>query len=187
MSDEVQETTATGQAPDAPAVQTTEPQSERQTFDADYVRQLRQEAAEWRTKLREMEAERKRAEEARLQEEQKWKELAEKRAQELAELQPVQKRLDTMLATLQESNKRRIEQVPEQYRSMIPEYDDPAKLAAWLDANAQLLQLPNAPTLNGGAGQDKARAPKVVLTDEELEVAKKMGIPAEEYARFKRE
>ena len=158
-----------------------------QVFDADYVKQLRQEAASYRTKLKAFEEEQAKANEAQLIEQNKWKELAERRAAKLAELEPTAQAYEQMLETLRASNTKRVEAIPEQSRSLVPEYSDPSKLAAWLDTNAALLSMkPIAPNINGAAGSaQRPGAAPMVLSDEELAVAKKMGLTPEQYAESK--
>ena len=156
------------------------------TFPAEYVQQLRQEAASYRTKLREIEEANKRADEARLAQEAKWQELAEQRAREIEELRPYQERYTAMIDALKASNEKRLEQVPDGMRSLIPPIDDPATLGQWLDANWQILTgKALAPSMNGGAGAPTPRTSTVVLTDAELAMAAKMGITPEQYLAAK--
>lgn len=166
-----------GQEPDA---------ARAETFDAEYVSKLRQEAASYRTRLKELEQQQAERQNAELAEQARWKELAEKRAAEVESLKPVQERYAAMLEAMAASNQRRIESLPDQFRSLVPQYEDPAQVATWLDANAEVLTAkPTMPSLNGGAGIDKPRTTQPILSDAELEIARKMGIPAEEYAKFK--
>ena len=93
------------QDPAAPVTGNDSEESEGGTFSADYVKSLRNEAADWRRKLREAEAkldeinarEASRAEKE-LAEQSRWKELAEKRQAELEKLQTdmAQQRLEAM-------------------------------------------------------------------------------------------
>jgi hypothetical protein len=137
--------------------------------------------------LKEQEAAQAKAREAELAKKQEWEQLAQERAAQLAELEPIKAQFEAMLENLKASNEKRIESVPEDRRSLIPEYDDPSKLAAWLDANAALLSIkPQAPNINGaaGSGQRPGAAP-MVLSDDEIAVAKKMGLTPEQYAESK--
>ena len=155
-------------------------------FPADYVQQLRQEAASYRTKLREIEEANKRANDERLAAEAQWQELAEQRAREIAELRPYQERYTAMLEALKAGNEKRLEQIPDGMRSLVPPIDDPATLGQWLDANWTILTgKPLAPTMNGGAGAPAPRTSTVVLTDAELAMAVKMGITPEQYLAAK--
>lgn len=156
-------------------------------FPRDYVEALRKEAAQYRTKAKELEDAQKLADEAKLAEQQKWQELAEQRAAELKEISQYKTRYEEMLESIRASNQKRVESVPENMRSLIPDYDDPARLSSWLDANAALLSAkPLAPNLNGAAGSGtRPGAAPVILSDDELAIAKKMNLTPEQYAEAK--
>ena len=155
-------------------------------FPADYVQQLRQEAASYRTKLREIEEANKRANDERLAAEARWQELAEQRAQEVETLRPYREKYAAMLEALKAGNEKRLEQIPDGMRPLVPPIDDPATLGQWLDANWTILTgKPLAPTMNGGAGAPAPRTSTVVLTDAELAMAVKMGITPEQYLAAK--
>lgn len=169
-----------------PAANGGEPQApEPKMFDEAYVKELRNEAASYRVKAKELEQKQKEAEDARLAEQNEWKTLAEQRAAEVEALKPYQQRYSDMVESVAESNTRRIASIPENMRQLVPDYDDPLKVATWLDANSQLLAKPIAPSLNGSAG-NIVRPGEPVLSAEELEFARKMNITAEEYQKNKR-
>lgn len=65
----------------------TEPQGGK-VFDEAYVKQLREEAAKWRTKVRELEQKQEELTRKQLEEQQKYKELYEQTIQELEQLKP---------------------------------------------------------------------------------------------------
>lgn len=92
---EVQETPLTPPGADAKEAERPgeEAKPDEHLFDEGYVKQLRQEAAKWRVKVRELETAltnlqdaRTQQEESELAEQAKWKELAEKREREVADL-----------------------------------------------------------------------------------------------------
>lgn len=94
--------------------------------------------------------------------------MAEKRS---GELEAAQSELETLRAdaeqyrtTLQQTIAARLETVPEQLRSLVPEYDDPAKVLAWLDANADKLVQPTAPPLDPGPRGDGQGKPSIKLS-----------------------
>jgi ATPase subunit of ABC transporter with duplicated ATPase domains len=148
------------------------------------VQQLRQEAASYRTKLREYEQQQaemttaqKAAKEKELAEQQKWQTLAEQRAQELEALTPYKQRYEAMIENVAATNAKRIEAVPETMRTLIPEYEDPLKLAGWLDANADKLTKPTAPNLDSGAGkQNRNGATPSVTLQQAQELAAVYGV-----------
>ena len=59
-----------------------------QMFPLDYVQQLRQEAASYRTKYKEFEEQQAKQREKELADQNEWKKLADERAAKLAELEP---------------------------------------------------------------------------------------------------
>ena len=182
MSDDVQagQAPATGEGQEPATTQT----EQQDTFTRDYVEKLRAEAAENRVKLKEFQEAQAKAEEERLAKKQEWQELAEKRAQEIEALRPYQEKYAAVLESMRARNKERIEAIPEEMRSLVPEYDDPAKLAQWLDANWERLNAkPLVPSLNGGAGANNTRGKQVTLSDDQLAVAKKMGLKPEDYMK----
>ena len=77
----------------------------------------------------------------------------------------LQERLDAITAQAQAANERRIAAIPDHMRSLVPEYDDALKLAAWLDANAAVFSRPTPPPLDGRAGGNGTTA---TVTDEEV-------------------
>jgi hypothetical protein len=65
---------------------------------------------------------------------------------------------ETLRATLEQ----RIREVPESLRTLIPDYDDPTQIMAWLNKNAAHLSARRAPDLDAGArseGGANAHAP----------------------------
>lgn len=146
-----------------------------------YIAQLRQEAAERRVALKKLEEEAAKREQARLAEEGRWKELAEKREQELQKLTTYQQRAEALEAMLRESNERRMKRLPEDMQAVVPVEYPPEKLAAWLDANLEKLLKPVAPNLDGGAAMGSSGAPK--LSEEQIAMARRLGLTPEEYAK----
>lgn len=110
----------------------------------EYIRELRGEAASNRKARQE-------AEQRALEEQGKWKELAETRAQQLAELEPYKAQAEAYDKMIRDGNARRIERVPETERGLIPTDYSPEKLAAWLDNNWDRLTRKPAPALDAGA------------------------------------
>jgi len=125
----------------------------------------RKEAASYRTKLRQTEKAVTDAEAKRLAEQGEYKALYESVKAKADAADALQERLDAITAQAQAANERRIAAIPEHMRSLVPEYDDALKLAAWLDANAAVFSRPIAPPLDGRAGGNGAAA---TVTDEEV-------------------
>ena len=163
-------------APDTASV------DELPSWAQDMIRSLRSEAAERRVALKKYEEDSRKREQERLAEQGKWRELAESRASELSDLQPYKDRADTLETMIRESNKSRIETIPEDMRALVPTDYAPEKLAGWLDANMSRLTKPIAPKLDGGASGSGST---ISLTDEEKQVARASGMSLEDYAKYK--
>jgi multidrug efflux pump subunit AcrA (membrane-fusion protein) len=112
----------------------------------------RKEAASYRTKLRQTEKQATDAEAKRLAEQGEYRTLYESVKAKADAADALQERLDAITAQAQAANERRIAAIPDTMRSLVPEYDDPLKLAAWLDANAAVFSRPTPPPLDGRAG-----------------------------------
>lgn len=115
------------------------------------------------------------AEAKRLAEQGEYKTLYETAAEKAARADALQERLDMLTAQAQAANEKRIAAIPEYMRGLVPDYDDPLKLKAWLDDNSAVFAKPFAPPLDaraGGSGNGSA-----VVTDEEVrDFAVRMGI-----------
>jgi phage I-like protein len=127
------------------------------------------------------------AQQKQLEEQGNFKALAEQHAAEVARLKPVEERAAALEAIIRESNETRIKSVPDQMRNLIPTDYPPEKLQKWLNANEAQLVKPPAPNYDAGAGAGgsggSGAAPK--LTAEEKEIAAKMGMKEEDYAKAK--
>ena len=124
-----------------------------------YVKQLRDEAKSYRlkaeaaaAKLGEYESKQREAEAKRLQEEGQFKTLYEQKRGEAEQLAQQAKRAEPYVEAFREQVKKRIEAIPEAYRPLVPDFDDPLKTADWLDKNAAMLGARPFPNLNPGAG-----------------------------------
>ena len=136
----------------------------------------RKEAAKYRTELRQTQRAKTEAETAAMAEQGKYKELYQSVKAKADAADALQERLDALMTQAQAANERRINAIPEQMRSLVPEYDDPLKLAAWLDANAAVFSRPAPPPLDGRAGGNGT--PAVVTEDEVNEYAARWGLDA---------
>ena len=134
----------------------------------------RKEAASYRTKLRQTEKAVTDAEAKRLAEQGEYKALYQSVKAKADAADALQERLDAITAQAQAANERRIAAIPEHMRSLVPEYDDALKLAAWLDANAAVFSRPAPPPLDGRAGGNGT--PATVTDAEVLDFATRMRI-----------
>jgi multidrug efflux pump subunit AcrA (membrane-fusion protein) len=143
----------------------------------------RKEAASYRTKLRQTEKQATDAEAKRLAEQGEYRTLYESVKAKADAADALQERLDAITAQAQAANERRIAAIPDHMRSLVPEYDDPLKLAAWLDANAAVFSRPTPPPLDGRAGGNGT--PAIVTEDEVNEYAARWGIDPRHIDRAK--
>ena len=134
----------------------------------------RKEAAKYRTQLRQTEKQATDAEAKRLAEQGEYRTLYESVKAKADAADALQERLDAITAQAQAANERRIAAIPEHMRSLVPEYDDALKLAAWLDANAAVFSRPTPPPLDGRAGGNGT--PATVTDAEVLDFATRMRI-----------
>ena len=143
----------------------------------------RKEAAGYRTKLRQTEKQATDAEAKRLAEQGEYRTLYESVKAKAARADALQERLDAITAQAQAANERRIAAIPDAMKSLVPEYDDPLKVAAWLDANAAVFSRPTPPPLDGRAGGNGTAA--IVTEDEVNEYAARWGIDPRHIDRAK--
>ena len=135
-------------------------------------------------KLEQVEKERQEQLEAQLKEQGRYKELAEQRAQEIAELKPKAETIDTYEATLISVLNTQLAEIPENMRGLVPDELNTQQKLNWLSKNKALLLKPRP--LDIGAGKQGGSAPETLdLTPEELETAKRFGMSPEEYAKYK--
>jgi len=125
----------------------------------------RKEAAKYRTQLRAQEKATADAEAKRLAEQGEYKALYESVKAKAEAADTLQERYDALIAQVQATNEKRIAAIPEQMRSLVPEYDDPQRLAAWLEANAAVFTKPAAPSLDGRAG---GNGTSTAITEDEI-------------------
>ena len=146
--------------------------------------EVNKKAKELEDKLNKFNEERQKEIEARLVEQQQYKELAEKRGKELAEAQAKAKKVEDYEQTLADVYKASLSELPEDMRDLVPEELTTQQKLNWLSKNKARLLKPNSPDLGagkrGGGGSDDVK-----LTPEEMEVAQKFGMKLEEYAKYK--
>ena len=180
MTDTTPAPAATPEAQAADGIQTEleQPNSEHAPLSPEQLRAeleaARKEAASYRTKLRQTEKQATDAEAKRLAEQGEYRTLYESVKAKADAADALQERLDAITAQAQAANERRIAAIPEAMKSLVPEYDDPLKLAAWLDANAAVFSRPAPPPLDGRAGGNGT--PATVTDAEVLDFATRMRI-----------
>lgn len=154
--------------------------SEEKTFSQDYVRELREEAAEWRKKYRAAEAERKAQDKKVLEEQGRWQDIAAEQAKELERLAGIGEQFEAVVKGVEASNEARIARIPEAMRGLVPPLE-PIELARWLDASESVLTRPAAVGIGAESGNGDRPTGSVVLTDAQRKAAKLLGVSEEDY------
>ena len=180
--------TPEAQAADGQQTELEQPNSEHaQALSPEQLRAeleaARKEAASYRTKLRQTEKAVTDAEAKRLAEQGEYRALYEAVKGKADAADALQERLDAITAQAQAANERRVAAIPDGMKSLVPEYDDPLKLAAWLDANAAVFSRPTPPPLDGRAGGNGT--PAMVTDDEVNEYAARWGLNPQHIDRAK--
>ena len=187
MTDQPTAPAATPEAQAADGIQTEleQPNSEHAPLSPEQLRaeleSARKEAAKYRTELRQTQRAKTEAETAAMAEQGKYKELYQSVKAKADAHDALQERLDALMTQAQAANERRINAIPEHMRTLVPEYDDPLKLAAWLDANAAVFSRPAPPPMDGRAGGNGT--PATVTDAEVLDFANRMGVRPEHVDR----
>jgi hypothetical protein len=188
MADEI-----TGMTPTTPETTTDTPANGKTSIDslpADvqaYIRSLREENKTYRQTNDAILKAQQEAENKKLAENNEWRTLYEKAQQELEALKPTQQQAEQYKSALEGTLAKRLESLPVEYKSLVPEFGDPVKTIAWLDANATLFAARRAPNLDAGVQgtTDGKGSPK--LSAEETSMAAALGITLEKYAARKQE
>ena len=105
------------------------------------------------------------AQDKALKEQGKYRELYEKVMAELEVERQHRERADALGKTISATNQKRIEQIPEDMRPVIPTDYPPEKLSEWLDNNAsRLTKAPPPPRDGGKVGE--AGQPQIKVTEQ---------------------
>lgn len=182
MSDESEELLDDSGAQNGGSTEATGTMAELPDWAREMVRQLREESKQRRMALREAQQKAATAERSALEQAGNWRVIAEQLETEKRELEQYRERAEALEARLNESNDARLKRIPVEWRSMVPTDYAPERLAAWLDANAERLMKPAAPTLDAGAGGGVSQP---ALNDDERRMAQAAGMTNEEYAKAK--
>jgi len=173
--------------PTPPAVSYSDktPLSEFPPEAQEYVKRLRKEIEDKRKAT-------EREQEKLLQDQQKWKELAETREAKLNQLQPILDQHDSIEAAFNASLDTRLKQIPDDIRKKtidpIRAALSPVDFSNWLDANADVFRNRRAPPMDEGAGGPSGGGKGGVgLSQQDLEMAQAMGIKSEVWAKRKAE
>lgn len=130
------------------------------------------------------------AQRKQLEEDGKFRTIAEQQAIDLARLKPIEERAQALEKIIRESNEARVKNVPDAMKALIPTDYPPEKLQSWLNANEALLVKPPAPDYDAGKGSGGSGGnPLPKLTDDERTLLKAAGggMTEKEYAEMKQQ
>lgn len=172
-----------------------EPKNTEHMIPKSRLDEVLSERNELRERLEALEQSQQQQREQELAEQNRFKELYEEAQQQLATLQQTQEAAQRYQQALQATNEARLARIPEDKRGLVPDYDDPVKLGAWLDNAEALLAEPSKPkpaSLDGGSGGGgDAKSSSTALppgVQSAAEIARQMGYEVDEsrIARFTR-
>lgn len=124
------------------------------------------------------------AERKRLEEDQKYKELYEKTQAELSTLKPKAEQVDAAEKTMSDILAAQIEELPEDFRDVVPDGLSTKQKLDWLAKNKSKFM--KAEPFDIGAGKRGNRPDKKTeLSAEERQIAADFGMTEEEYAKHK--
>lgn len=115
--------------------------------------------------------------------------LSQENAAQQQTYQQEKERYEQVVKTMEESNARIIEGLPDSIRALVPGQLDPVSLSGWLAQAAPVAdvfkQRKPAPPLDGAAGQSERGIDQKALTDTEMVIAQSLGVDPSEYAKRK--
>ena len=120
-----------------------------------------------------------------LEEQGKWKDIADKRAQKLLDAENKAKEVDSLQATLKKMLEKELESLPDESKKLIPTKLSVSDQLDYITTNRAILSKPSAPDIN--AGNRGAGDPEegTELTAEEIAYCKKFGVKPEDYKKYK--
>lgn len=120
---------------------------------------------------------------AQLVEQGKYKEIADKRAKTIAELQPVADQVESYEKTLTGVLDAQIEDLPEHQRDLVPSKYTTQQKLDWIAEHKSNLMKPLPPNLEAGTRGGGQNGKSVVLTAEQKEAADRTKVSHAEYAK----
>ena len=120
------------------------------------IEELRKENAKHRSEKKKAEDDARKAQDKQLEEQQKWKELADSRGQSLTELESLREKAEMLESAFNANTEARLAKFPAEVRlktiEPVRKTMNALDFAKWLDANERFLGVPKAPHYDPGAG-----------------------------------
>ena len=134
-------------------------------------------------RIAQIEAAQHEADEKRLAEQNQYKELAEKRGQDLVKAQQDAAKVPVYEETLSEVLAAQVAELPEDKRGLVPDDLTTQQKLKWIAKNASILKAPQPFDIGAGHQGGGAPAKKVELTAEQKQIAQRFGMTEAEYAK----
>lgn len=157
------------------------------TIPYDRFAEVNKRMKEAEEKLATIQREAEAKERKRLEEQGQWEKIAHDLQAELDTYKPYKMQWEQTVETVKERNARRITEVPDTLKTLVPTTLSPIELDTWLNNNAHILKAPPAPATDAGVRGDMPKKINVQLNPLEVEMAKAMGLSIEAYAKRKAE
>ena len=119
-----------------------------------------------------------------------WKQVAEDRAKELEVIKVKADQVESLQATLKETLDATLKELSDDARKLVPTELSVEQQLRWVSSNKALLVKAPAPDLRGGkrtGSGNGASQLDLELTTEQKDIAKRFGMPLEEYAKYNTE
>lgn len=178
------QTIATAVQPPAPSATPDEKKAENMVPQS-RLNELAEKNRQLQERLEATERERQEQLEKQLQEQGKWKELAEQRATELATLKPKADQVDEYEKTLQDILAAQIEDLPDEFKDVVPDGLSTKAKLDWLAKNKSKFMKVEPFDIGAGKKGAKPDSKKSDLSPEEKEGLKRFGLSEEDYLKHR--
>ncbi len=141
-----------------------------------------EEAKKLRVENDQLKAEKKAAIDKQLIEQEEWKELSDRRGEELVQANAKAEKVDDMAEAIEQTLAAQMEQIPEELHSMIPDELSALQKLQHIARNKE--KFSKSKPYSIGAGKRGSEGNKdVVLSPEQKKMAKNLGVKEEDYAK----
>jgi len=121
---------------------------------------------------------------SRMVEKEEYKELYEKATSEISELKPKAEQIESWRQVMEVLLEAQINEIPEEMRGLIPEEMSVAQKLNWIAKNKALLIKRTAPDIGAGQRGMSSSGSKVVLSEEQRQIARRFGYTDDEYIKY---
>ena len=118
---------------------------------------------------------------SKLKEQEEYKELYEQANQKLSKLKPLAEQAESWQETMERLLEAQMEEIPKEYRQLIPDEMTVKQRLDWISKNKSLLMKPVGPNVGAGERGSGSNKPEIELTRTQKEYARRFGYSEEEY------